>query len=252
MQKEFYRRGIGIVAVILIIFSFLRIFNPWAETAGEKNIRKARQVMAQGLARKVAERYPDSRIVVLVADESTRDRENLAGISELTAQLLKSLNRRGLQVETRPCPMIFPEAPAAANQSLPEDLDRADLIAEEEAQWGGESPTADSNALVDLLNELNDRADAVVITIPLDYWIRPRDLPKKGKAPPLVLMHPPVWPDMGSAMQDTALDLVLLYRAETSQLVTKRWPRDDKVAFDQRFYFATATDDRPANLSGRK
>jgi hypothetical protein len=231
--------GCAVLVVILVIFKSASPL--WSGTAGERNFEKARQVMCSGVAKKVADRYPDSKVVILGQQNGPAS----SGTRELVSQLAKGLKKGGMAVEV----MDFPST-ATSDFADPQPGDGFGPV-ELPPEWAPEldpklAPTAvwdmalaNIEPLYDLLLELNGSVDVVIITIPLSLDMAPEDLPASGESPHLVLMDPPDWIDLQSVMEKTALDAVLMYRPSAAKLVTKKWPKNDEKAFDQRFQLLT-------------
>lgn len=97
-----------------------------------------------------------------------------------------------------------------------------------------------ANLLTRRLLELKDRADVVIMGLPLSPSFGSEDLPAKGTAPHLVVLCAPQWDDFEAVMETSVLDIVLMFRLGSTALLKKEWPRNNAEAFDERYYFLTA------------
>lgn len=232
----------GLLAGLVVVLAMLRLLYPmWGDTPADRYIKKDLQVMTDGLATKLAERHPGARIVIL-GTAGLPEKDYLAVTYRPTETVLaRALTRRGLSVEQVGFPIAPPPSAPVVEWKDEEDVDPAEweLAPRDKPLDPLDLALAGAGPLNRMLRELENRADVVILMLPLDPDMVPEELPLKGDGPHLVLMAPPGWPDLNEAMNTTVLDTALMYRPNISRLTTKRWPKNDAEAFDQRFFLVT-------------
>lgn len=194
--KKQNNKGAGplsLLGLVLVVLNLL--FSIWGGSPAERRLEEGRSVMIDGLTQSLAERHPGARFVLLGTTGLPEDNFLVSTYKHIEVDLSKALSSEGFSVERAG----FPNASSLDPQAVTE--------------WLMDGELAGAETLNTILQDLNGKADVVVVVLPIASDIQPEDLPLKGEAPHLVLLASPGWPDLPSAIETTVLDTVLVNRS---------------------------------------
>lgn len=249
LKKE--QRGMagGCATLLILLVIGQGIYASFSGTRGERNIVRAQEVISEGVAQKIAERYPRAKVVILGLRETPNMNWMNEGYLEIQKQLAQACKKRKLKVEILPYKTGLDEKDSIL---LDPELGIADgELGALSAENPAEPEMVSAKLLTRRLLELKGSADVVIMSLPLPPDFGPSDLPAKNAAPHLVVLCAPPWDDFEAVMESSVLDVVLKYRLGSTQLLKKEWPRDNAEAFEERYYFFTAGSKGPQSLRSR-
>jgi len=226
----------AVCAVLVGLLAVVRMLDPWGEPAGVTYVKKNHEVLAYGVAQKIAERYPDAKKVAILGPQLPEGKTDSLGfkpIERSLSDILENKFSKEVQFLAIGSKFYIGDQSAVTNEYY-------DHLATYEEEL---SPLKDSLAL------LNDAVDVVVVTTPISVNGSFDQFPAGEDAPKIVLLKLTSSSKLKEVMKETALDLVLKFHLNSSKFKTKAWPKNKAEGFNQLYYFESADGTGPEQVS---
>ena len=222
-------------AALTLLLAVGRILSPLGNAANNLQATHDRyeEVCGAFLGASLAARHPGSRVVILAPPQmTTTGPDDGLGTQALTDSLQKALAGKVASVKVRH--LEIPEDVKAQSQAAGPDGDMmTDMLLVETSRW------FDSEGLARLLEELREEADLVISTVNLNRGVGAGVLPPADGKPAVVLLNASL-EDVGGMLQDTALDTIVLHRADTEARKTGPLVTDNvEESFNRRYLLVT-------------